>query len=133
MIVIVLLFIITGLTVIFISDFYSAYRNNFSDSIYGETSRSPLYGTKAFDAEATGFAIKKERLMEAIANAEFYAKNAVPVYDTTSPGKKDTQDASNNGISSGNSGSSCSMNQEQNEAARLYVVYSESLVESGGI
>lgn len=124
---IVVLLIVTCLTVVFVSDYYSAYGDQFSNAIYETTGRLPLSGTKAQDAESVRFGIERTKALSefTVTSAEDisyglsrYSQPGVPLPNTT-------------GSDDSSVGSGFSVPVES-ETDIIYVVYSESLVKSGG-
>ena len=110
---IVLLLILTCLTVVFVADYYSAFGDQFSNTIYETNGRSPLYGTKALDAESVQFGIERAEALKE------FPRYSLPVVITP------------DNSSDAGSGIPVPDDRTDRDPEILYVVYCESL-KSGG-
>jgi len=123
--------ILTDLTIIFIGDYYSS-DGKYSDNGSLYDGRSPLYGTKAMDTEAVQYSIERT---EALQEFIVIGSDDMSIFDyglsryTLPDAAKPTVDSDASPI----------LDQRMDPAPKadtntgaLYVVYSESLAESGG-
>jgi hypothetical protein len=125
---IVVLLIVTCLTVVFITDYYSTYGGLFSNAIYETTGRLPLSGTKALDAESVQFGIERAKAL-----AEFTVTSAEDInYGLSKYSLPDAISPDNTSSDDSRVDSGVPVPGER-ETEIIYVVYSESLTKSGGL
>lgn len=127
----VLLFILTALTIVFVGDYYSAY-GKYGDNGSLYDGRSPIYSTKAMDTEAVQYSIERTKALQEF---NVIGSDDISTFDYELS-RYSLPEAEKSAVA-GSTGPNRYERVDPEGGAEanteiLYVIYSESLTESGG-